>query len=126
MEERDLIVSFLQTTHRLRKAAAASGSSSGQAANGFEPDTWIKCYEDLAQQLAGGNAQLSDAGGEPRACWKISQDILIRLRRLHRGIQDTRHVHVLFTEHDRDALDRRLLDIQQRLGITTEDWMATE
>ncbi len=122
MEEHDLIVSFLQTTHRLRKAAA----SGGQAANGFEPDTWIKRYEGLAQHLSRGNAQRLDAGGEPRACWKISQDILIRLRRLHIGTQDTQKSHVLFTEQEREALDRQLLDIQQGLNITTEVLLATE
>ncbi|KAK8054433.1 hypothetical protein PG994_009500 [Apiospora phragmitis] len=115
MEQQDLIVSFWQTTQRLLQFAA-SGS---QAAQDLDLNAWIKRYESLVLQLTGGDSQ------EDRACWKIARDILIRLRRLS-ATPDTRQGGVLFTEQDKEALDRRLLDIQQNINVAPESVPAAD
>ncbi|TQV99489.1 small s protein [Cordyceps javanica] len=121
MRERDTIASFLQTTHRLRKAAP----SGDLAAVCFETDTWIGQYKRIIEQLEGDHQQ-NDTGREFQPCWKISQDLLIRLQKLSVDTEDKQQSRVLFTDQDRDVLQRRLLDIQQRLNITKEEMEITE
>lgn len=113
MAEEDPIVRFWQTTRQLLEASASNNS---QSTDGFDHDTWIKRYASLAQQLEGGDSHMAGAS----ACWKISQDVLIRLRRLSSNKPDTQEGRNLFTEHDTEALERRLLDMRQHLDIKSE------
>ncbi|KAK8860141.1 hypothetical protein PGQ11_010875 [Apiospora arundinis] len=122
MTDRNPMVDFWQATKKLRRAAALNG----QKANGSDLDTWIKRYEDLIPQLTEKSSQRAGDATEAQACWKISQDILIRLRRLHTNTEDGQNDHVLFTEQDAEALDWRLLELQQRLNIATEVVPAPE
>ena len=122
MKEQNHIVSFWQTTQQLHRIAAFGG----QEANGSDLDTWIKRYENLVSQLAGDNPQGAGSASDARACWKTAQDILIRLRRVHTNTQAPRQDHALFTKEDAEALDLRLLKIQQRLNIALGVTPATE
>ncbi|KAK6835948.1 proteinrelated to small s protein [Apiospora arundinis] len=122
MTDRNPIVDFWQATKKLRRAAALNG----QKANGSDLDTWIKRYEDLIPQLTEKGSQRAGDATEAQACWKISQDILIRLRKLHTNTENGQNDYVLFTEQDAEALDWRLLELQQRLNIATEVMPATE
>ncbi|KAK8036078.1 hypothetical protein PG993_008692 [Apiospora rasikravindrae] len=121
-DQQDPIADFWQTTQRLLQATA----SNRLKANDVDFGAWTKRYEVLAQQLAGGVSQGVDVGNEATACWKISQDILIRLRRCSATPQSSRRESVLFTEHDTEALVRRLLDMQQSLNIPPEPLEAAD
>ena len=123
MEEQDPVVGLLQTTQRLLQATATTDKTTGSGS--LDLDTWIERYERLLEQLGGTRAQAPEAVGEARSCWKISQDILIRLRRLLPNPKDTvsaeeRQGRVLFTEQDTEALESRLSDIQQSVKITID------
>ncbi|KAK8063115.1 hypothetical protein PG997_015212 [Apiospora hydei] len=110
-EQQDPAVGFWQTTRQLLQATAPHR----RAADEFDLDAWAERYEVLVQQLVGGVSQDVDVGR--KTCWKISRDILIRLRRLSAITPDARGDSLLFTDHDTEALDRRLLDMQQSLNI---------
>jgi uncharacterized protein (UPF0335 family) len=118
MEEQDAIVSCLQTTRQLLQATAA------KTAGDLDLNSWIERYERLSEQLAGARNQDPEVLGEARSCWKIAQDILIRLRRVRSAPKDAvsaeeGHTTVVFSERDIETLDRRLLDLQQRIEGST-------
>lgn len=117
MEEKDPVVSFLQTTQQLLQATAATNNTGD-----WHPDAWIKRYEEIVEQLTPG----FEAYGEIRRCWKLSQDILIRLRRLlsdpkgnvsdeKQGRQKGRDV---FAEQDSEDVATRLLG--RKAPVSTE------
>ncbi|KAK7958986.1 uncharacterized protein PG986_003840 [Apiospora aurea] len=110
-EQQDPVAGFWQTTRQLLQAAAPHR----RAADEFDLDAWAERYEVLVQQLVGGVSQDVDVG--KKTCWKISRDILIRLRRLSAITPNARRDSLLFTDHDTEALNRRLLDMQQSLNI---------
>lgn len=143
MGEEHSIGCFLQATQELLQVATTSNHKTSE----FDFETWIERYERLVVQLEG--AKGTEASGEARSCWKLSQDILIRLRRQRSDPKriplikeqhtqntpqdnvllftakkavdtDSLQTHVLFSGRDVDTLERRLLNICQSVGITTE------
>lgn len=98
--------------------------------NGVGPtglSSWIEQFQHFVTRLnheatVGTAVGAADAAGVEKACWKISQDILIRLRRLAAGgtmpssesnglYEDLRSV---FTEQDIESLRTQLFSIQMR------------
>ncbi|CAM1505787.1 Fc.00g114240.m01.CDS01 [Cosmosporella sp. VM-42] len=123
MEAHDPIASFLEATQRLLQATATINKTA--ASGSLDLDTWIERYEGLLKQLGGSRTKAPEDVGDARSCWKISQDILIRLRRLLPDPKDTasaeeRQGRALFTEQDIDALDRRLFDLRQKVKLTSD------
>lgn len=98
--------------------------------NGAEPSDvgrWIEQFEYFVTRLnheaTGGTAVgAAGAAGVEKACWKISQDVLIRLRRLtamrtapsseSNGLSE--NLRSVFTEQDIESLRTQLFGIQMR------------
>lgn len=98
--------------------------------NGVGPtdlSSWSEQFQHFVTRLnheatVGTAVGAADVAGVEKACWKISQDILIRLRRLTAGRtmlssegsginEDLRSV---FTEQDVESLRTQLFSIQMR------------
>ena len=124
MEDDQPILSFFRTTQRLRQDATTENETQAN----FEVETWIQQYEQLVGQLEGTRARGQEAFAEAKPCWKISQDILIRLRKLQtdQSAEHLQHRRVLFTEGDKEALERRLLEIQQTLKTARDATVSSE
>lgn len=121
------VAGFLRAGTSLLQAVVGSDACS------TDVDDWIEQFQSFVTGL-GHEATVSTAVGAKsieKACWKISQDLLIRLRRLKALRAETtsesnglkEDLRSICTEQDIESLRTQLFSIQMRwqgLGLEVE------
>lgn len=116
-----IVAEFLRAGTSLLQAVV------GNVVGPTDLSSWIEQFQHFVTRLnheatVGTAVGAADAVGVRKACWKISQDILIRLRRLmtattmpsSEGNGVNADLRSVFTEQDIESLRTQLFSIQMR------------
>lgn len=115
------VAEFLRAGTSLLQAVVGNGAETSDVGR------WIEHFEDFVTRLnhemtVDTAVEVAGAAGVEKGCWKISQDVLIRLRRLtamgrvassdSNDLSET--LRSVFTEQDIESLRTQLFGIHMR------------
>lgn len=108
-----VVEEFLRTGTSLLQALVGNGAGSADLGH------FIKQFQYFVTSLNHEATDNTAVGveGLRKACWKISQDVLIRLKRLRAASESedlTRDLRSVFTEQDVESLRTQLFGVQMR------------